>query len=241
MVGLLAGCFNQASPSTPDANQSTGAPQNASVAKAPWIATKNTTRINSSDPFEAATLVAKTLWPATGDDNRPAGVVIVDPSNWQVATASADLIHFPNNGPVLFAKKDQVPEVTINELKRLKPTGSKENQGVQAILVGDLDKKVEEQIQALGFKTDRIQASNPADYAQQIDAYYAKVAGGLPESVVVGSMDSPEFTLPAVNWIAHSPEPLLYVKKDEVPAETIKALQNRNGKAKIYLLGLLSC
>lgn len=237
MVGILSGCFDQSAQPTPDANQSTGAPQNASMAKAPWLATKNTTRINSSDPFEAATLVSKTLWPATGADNRPGGVVLLDPTNWQTAAVSTDLIHFPNNGPVLFTKKDEVPEVTLSELKRLKPAGPKENQGVQVILVGDLDKKVEDQMKTLGLKTDRIQANNPADYAKQIDAYYAKVSGSLPESVVVGSMDSPEFTLPAVNWISHMPEPLLYVKKDEVPNETIEALKNRNGKANIYLLG----
>ncbi|MCP1307472.1 cell wall-binding repeat-containing protein [Paenibacillus tyrfis] len=58
-----------------------------------------------------------------------------------------------------------------------------------------------------------------------------------PPSVVVGSMDSEEYTMPAVNWISHSPEPLLYVKKDEIPQETVDALKIRGGKANIYLLG----
>lgn len=203
----------------------------------PWVATKNTTRINTSDPLKAATLVSQTLWTSTTEQNRPNGVVLVNPDDWRTAAASTDLIHFPNNGPVLFTNKNQVPEVTINELKRLKPKGSKENNGVQVILIGDLDKKVQNQIEDAGFKTDRIEAKNPADYAKAIDTYYAKVSGSLPQSVVIGSMDSPEFTLPAVNWISHMPEPLLYVKKDQIPQETIDALKKRNGKANIYLLG----
>ncbi|MNI33840.1 putative cell wall binding repeat 2 [compost metagenome] len=43
--------------------------------------------------------------------------------------------------------------------------------------------------------------------------------------------------MPAVNWISHMPEPLLYVKKDEIPAETVDSLKTRGGKANIYLLG----
>ncbi|MDQ0219996.1 hypothetical protein ELQ35_02380 [Peribacillus cavernae] len=103
--------------------------------------------------------------------------------------------------------------------------------------MGDLDKKVQDQVEESGFKTERIEAENPADYAKAIDTYYAKVSGSLPQSVVVGSMDNSDFTLPAVNWISHMPEPLLYVKKDQVPQETIDALKKRNGEANIYLIG----
>ncbi|GAB7388454.1 hypothetical protein BSNK01_22910 [Bacillaceae bacterium] len=96
---------------------------------------------------------------------------------------------------------------------------------------------MKDQVKALGFKFEQIQANNPADYARAIDAYYAKAAGTIPQSVIIGSMDSSDFTLPAANWIAHMPEPLLYVKKDEIPQETVEALKTRKGQANIYLLG----
>ncbi|SEF65911.1 cell wall-binding repeat-containing protein [Paenibacillus sp. UNC499MF] len=236
----LTGCFGNPSNNTAGAGataQPATAGSGGNDSKTPWIASKNTTRINSSDPFEAAVLTSRTLWMATSDDNRPGGVVLVNPEEWQAALASADLIHHPNNGPVLFVNKDGIPDVTVRELKRLKPAGVASNQGVQAILVGNLDPKVEKQAKELGLKTDKIPADNPAAAAKAIDAYYAKVAKETPPSVIVGSSESKEYTMPAVNWISHMPEPLLYVSKDQVPQETIDALKTRGGKANIYLLG----
>ncbi|MEK5357960.1 cell wall-binding repeat-containing protein [Paenibacillus sp. FSL L8-0709] len=203
----------------------------------PWIGTKNTTRINTSDPVQAAVLVSRTLWTATTENNRPSSVVLTDVSNWQIAAASTDLIHHPSNGPVLFFDKDEVPSVTLEELKRLNPMGAEGNEGIQIVIVGPVTATVEEELKTLDMKIDKIEGDEPAAVAQAIDAYYAKAAGELPQAVIVGSMDSPEYTLPAVNWIAHMPEPLLYVKKDEIPAATIDALKERAGNATIYVLG----
>ncbi|MCP1307471.1 hypothetical protein [Paenibacillus tyrfis] len=38
----------------------------------------------------------------------------------------------------------------------MKPKGVGTNNGIQVILVGDLDPKVEEQVKGLGLKTDKI-------------------------------------------------------------------------------------
>ncbi|WP_054939802.1 cell wall-binding repeat-containing protein [Paenibacillus ihuae] len=202
-----------------------------------WVGTKNTTRINTSDPVQAAVLVSRTLWTAKTDNNRPSSVVLTDVSNWQIAAASTDLIHHPSNGPVLFFDKENVPSVTLEELKRLKPLGAEGNDNIQIVIVGPVASSVEEQLNSLDMKIDKIEGDDPAAIAQAIDAYYAKAAGELPQAVIIGSMDSPEYTLPAVNWIAHMPEPLLYVKKGEIPAATAEALNKREGKAAIYVLG----
>ncbi|MGY4759009.1 cell wall-binding repeat-containing protein [Paenibacillus caseinilyticus] len=241
-VLVLTGCLKAADSASQHEGHNMGnTGQQGAAAPAspgqPWIASKNTTRINTSDPAEAAVLVSRTLWPATGDANRPGGIVLANADEWQTALASADLIHHPNNGPVLFVKKDSIPEVTLNELKRLKPAGVEMNGGIQVVLAGDLEAKVEEQVKGLGFKTDKIPGGTPAAVAKAIDAYYSKVTKEVPPSVIVGSMDSQEYTMPAVNWIAHMPEPLLYVKKDEVPQETADALKARGGKANVYILG----
>ena len=45
------------------------------------------------------------------------------------------------------------------------------------------------------------------------------------------------YTTPAVNWISHMPEPLLYTEKNKVPEATIEALKMRKDKANIYVLG----
>ncbi|WP_205672137.1 cell wall-binding repeat-containing protein [Ammoniphilus sp. YIM 78166] len=236
---IIAGCTSKepdtAAPTTPTETPNTVSEPASN--QTPWVATKNTTRINTNDPTEAAVLVSQTLWTSTNEQNRPGAVILVNPDDWPIAAVSANLVHFPNNGPLLFTGKNEIPEITLNEIKRLNPTGAQENQGIQVILVGEFDNQVQEQLETLGFKTDHLQASSPADYGKVIDTYYAKAANEIPQSVVIGSMDSPEFTLPAVKWISHMSEPLLLVSKDEVPQETVDALQTRNGKANIYLLG----
>ncbi|MBW4080738.1 cell wall-binding repeat-containing protein [Paenibacillus sp. S150] len=228
----LAGC--SAGADTPSAQTDSGS---TSTVPVPWIATKNTTRINTSDPVQAAVLVSQTLWTAETKSNRPSSVVLTDVSSWQIAAASTDLIHHPSNGPVLFFTKDGIPEATLAELKRLKPMGAESNDGIQAVLVGPAADGVEDQLKALDLKVDKIEGEDPAAIAASIDTYYAKVSGALPQSVIIGSMDSPEYTLPAVNWIAHMPEPLLYVSKEEIPAATADALKARGGNAAIYILG----
>lgn len=232
LSAVLAGC--QSSNNAPS-----GSDKQASISSVdqPWIATKNTTRINTSDPTEAAVIVSQSLWTAQTKNNRPSSVVLTDVSNWQIAAVSADLIHHPNNGPILFTTKEGVPEATLAELKRLNPLGAEGNNGVQVVLVGPMASNVEEQLKRLDLKVDRIEGDEPAAVAQAIDTYYAKASGELPKAVIVGSMDSPEYTLPAVNWIAHMPEPLLYVTKDEIPDPTVNALKARGGSATIYILG----
>ncbi|WP_339803612.1 cell wall-binding repeat-containing protein [Paenibacillus sp. FSL R5-0744] len=232
LSAVLAGCQS-------GNNAPSGSDKQASISSVdqPWIASKNTTRINTSDPTAAAVIVSQTLWTAQTKNNRPSSVVLTDVSNWQIAAVSADLIHHPNNGPILFTTKEGVPEATLAELKRLNPLGAEGNNGVQVVLVGPMASNVEEQLKTMDLKVDRIEGDEPAAVAQAIDTYYAKASGDLPKAVIVGSMDSPEYTLPAVNWIAHMPEPLLYVTKDEIPDPTVNALKERGGSATIYILG----
>ncbi|WP_438432624.1 cell wall-binding repeat-containing protein [Gorillibacterium sp. sgz500922] len=233
-AGSLAGCSaDKASGRTDSANSATP----ATAAAAPWLATKNTTRIQSSDPVQAAVWVSQTLWPALSKASRPASVVLTDSADWRIAAASADLIHHPSNGPVLYLGKNEVPAATLAELKRLNPLGAEGNRGVQAVIVGDVGDQVKEELKQAGFKTDQIPGSDPAEVARAVDRYYANTAGELPQSVIVASSEQAEYTLPAVNWIAHMPEPLLYVGKDDIPAATAEALKERGGRAHIYLLG----
>lgn len=200
-------------------------------------ATKNVTRIAQDDPVKAAIETAQIVWPATSEANRPGTVLLGVTDNWATNLAAVTLIHHPNNGPLLYAGEDQIPEATMDEIERLNPIGSDTNNGVQVITVGDFADNVQQQLEDAGWKVDTITGSDPVELAAQLDAYYAKVADQLPTSVIVGAVESPDYTLPAANWIAHMPEPLLYVNRDGIPDATKEALAKRDGKANIYLLG----
>ena len=197
--------------------------------------TKNSTRLDANTPEDMSIKTSQTIWPATHKQNRPGAVILVSGGSWQAALASADLIHHPNNGPVLIAEKGKISGQIQNEIKRLNPTGTSD--GTQIMAVGEFDSKA---LQALNtFKIKELKGKNAADLAKEIDKEYAEAAGEYPKSVIIGSSedDAELYSLPAVNWIAHMPEPILYVNKKGIPEETAAALKKRDGKANIYILG----
>lgn len=235
---LLAGCESTMTVSSGEAAFYAGEPLVSEQAvHSPWIATKNMTRINSDDHVKAAVTISRTVWPGHIDEQRPNGVVLVPDEQWATAMAAADLIHFPNNGPLLYIKTDRLPEETRAELLRLKPKGTPDNKGVQVIVVGKVDGAVINEVKKLGLKMDVIAGDKPAEVAAAIDDYYARVSKERPMSVIIASSDEPAYALPAVNWIAHMQEPVLYVNKQGIPQATADALAKRRKKAVMYILG----
>ncbi|MDM5237650.1 cell wall-binding repeat-containing protein [Bacillus cereus] len=196
---------------------------------------KNVTRLNTNDPLKMAVLTSQTIWPATHKENQPGAVILVPVSDWQLGIASADLIHHPNNGPILFIEKEKVPEMTLKEIKRLNPLGTKD--GTQIMVMGDVGAAVLEQLK--DYKVKQIKETDPATFAKDVDKEYADITGNYPNSVIIGSSEEEGrlYTTPAVNWISHMPEPLLYVEKNKVPESTIEALKMRKDQANIYVLG----
>jgi hypothetical protein len=57
------------------------------------------------------------------------------------------------------------------------------------------------------------------------------------ENVMIGSMESYKYLLPATHWVSHMASGLLWVDQNSVPEATIEALKRRNGHARIYLFG----
>ncbi|WP_425272982.1 cell wall-binding repeat-containing protein [Parageobacillus thermantarcticus] len=198
-------------------------------------ATKNVTRINTDDPIELSVKVSQTVWPATHKENQPGGVILVPVENWQIALASVDFIHHPNNGPVLFTKDQKIPDAVIKEINRLQPLGTAD--GTQIMVMGNLKKSELNKLK--NFKLKQISETDPAAFAKEIDRFYSDIAGKTPQGVIIGSLEEKAklYTLIAANWIAHMEEPLLYVTENDIPQPTKVALQQRKGKANIYLLG----
>ena len=102
---------------------------------------------------------------------------------------------------------------------------------------GDVDASILEQLKE--YKVKQIKETDPATFAKDVDKEYADITGSYPNSVIIGSSEEEGrlYTTPAVNWISHMPEPLLYTEKNKVPEATIEALKMRKDKANIYVLG----
>ncbi|OMP68312.1 cell wall-binding repeat-containing protein [Domibacillus epiphyticus] len=199
------------------------------------VNTKNTTRLDTQDPIDASILISQIVWPATHEENQPGAVILVPNNNWQVGLAAADLIHNPTDGPVLLTEKDKLSAKTLNEIKRLNPKGTSD--GTQVMVMGGIYENVAKQLN--GYKVEAIDGTEPAQFAAAVDQKYAEISGGeFPKGVIIVSAEeeAKAYSLPAINWISHMPEPILYVTKDGIPDITKQALQERE-EANMYILG----
>ena len=224
----------------------------------PTITTKTTTRIYGADPFQEAVSVAQHIWtsalpenvPANAADNadRTRAVTLVTPDDPLTDITATPLIHFPDAAPILYVTNKGIPDVTLNELKRLGPVGIDRFNHVDAFLVGAAaNPGVESQLKAIGMKYHEVKAGDIPQLADTVDKLYGSISNPdfgvatMPgmEDVVVGSMDGKDwqYVLPATHWVAHMPTGLFWVHRDSIPSATIDALKRRAGKARIYLFG----
>ncbi len=223
----------------------------------PTYGTKTTQRLYGEDPFQEAVSVTQHVWPAAlpenapnennNDPDRPWGITLVTPDDPLTAITAVPLLHFPNDAPILYVTKSGIPKVTLNEIKRLGDTGISRYHSVDAFLIGAAaNPAVENQLKAMGMKYAAVTAPNVPALANTVDKLYGSIENpdtGVPnmdngaENVMVGSMQSYQYLLPATHWVAHMASGLQWVNKNSVPQPTIDALKRRNGQARIYLFG----
>jgi hypothetical protein len=111
----------------------------------------------------------------------------------------------------------------------LGPLGAKEAGGAQLIRVGDVPAPA-------GLRATSVTGRDPFALARAIDAFAGAARGRTSERVVIASADDPGYAMPAAAWAAKSGDPVLFVRRDAVPAATRAALAAHR-KPKIYLLG----
>ncbi|MDX6230732.1 MAG: hypothetical protein QOI76_4122 [Frankiales bacterium] len=225
----------------------------------PTITTKTTTRLYGTDPFQEAVSVTQHVWPAVisladpaennNDPDRPWGLTLLTPDDPLTDITAVPLLHFPNDAPILYVTKTGIPQVTLNEIKRLGDTGISRFNNVDAFLVGAAaNPAVQAQLKAIGVISYNVTAKTVPDLANKVDKLYGSIENpdtGVPNmsngatNVMIGSMDGTDYQylLPATHWVAHMASGLQWVHRNSVPAATIYALQRRNGHARIYLFG----
>ena len=225
----------------------------------PTIATKTTTRLFGTDPFEEAVSVTQHIWPAAvplnaptennNDPDRPWGLTLLTPDDPLTAITATPLLHFPDDAPILYVTKEGIPQVTLNEIRRLGDTGISRYNNVDAFLVGAAaNPAVANQLKAIGVKYVEVTAGSVPELANKVDQLYGSIENpdtGVPnmgngmENVMIGSMDGTDYRylLPATHWVAHMASGLQWVSKNSVPDATIDALERRDGMARIYLFG----
>ena len=195
-------------------------------------ATKNTTRLGGADAAVDAAAVAQAVFPsaATGPAGRPRAVALVDLRDWQAGIAAGMLAAAPVGAAVLVSDGARLPPVTSAALARLRPRGAQALGDAQVIRVGPRPPA------AGGLRSRRISGADPYELAAAVDSAFSRAKGELSKQVVVVSGERPEHGMAAAAWAARSGDSVLFVRRDEVPAATVRALRDRR-RPQIFLLG----
>ena len=195
----------------------------------PNVATKNTTRVGGADAVANAAAVARAVFPAETPGSHPGAVALVDGRDWRVGVAAAVLGSRPVRAPILFSQGRDLPDATRDALTALAPTGARAAGGAQVIRVGDVARPP-------GVRTTDLTAKDPFALARAVDAFHAATRGQASRRVLVVSADAPAFAVPAAAWAAKAGDPVLFVRRDAVPAQTRAALRSHR-RPDIYVLG----
>ncbi|MDQ3632204.1 MAG: cell wall-binding repeat-containing protein [Actinomycetota bacterium] len=196
----------------------------------PAFATKNTTRVAASDPVAVAAGVARSVFPGLTPESRPDVVALVDKRDWRTALAASALMSNPVGAPLLLSDaSEELPAASQKALDALDPKGSKAAGGAEVIRIGSVPRPD-------GRKTTDIPGGDPFALAQALDAFQAAARGKTSDRVIIVSADDPRFAAPAAAYAAKSGDPILFARKNQLPAATRAAIRTHQ-QPKIYVLG----
>ena len=195
----------------------------------PTFATKNTTRVGGSDATATAAAVARAVYPATTRNSRPGAVALVDRGDWRTALAAAALMAPPIDAPMLLTDGEEMPAASEAALRALRPTGADEVGRAQLIRIGETP-------EVDGLRSSDVGGANPFARARAIAGVLSAARGRTPDQALIVSAENASFAMPAAAWAAKSGDPILFTTRDEVPPETVRALEAMDDP-RIYVLG----
>ncbi len=186
--------------------------------------TLNTTRICGNDPVDISIETSKIGFSYM----KPNAVILVNKNEVFDGIAASALVHLPIDAPILLIDKNMVGDNTLKEIKRLKPKGYK---GTQVFLVGNISRNVERELNQLGLSTYFITGRNHYETA-------CEVLKARPEfkNIIIMSGEDYSEGIAAAYYSAHHGDPILFVKKDNIPASTLTTLKKLH-HVNVYILG----
>jgi putative cell wall-binding protein len=197
----------------------------------PVIATRNTTRINGSDPVDISLAAALAAYPTTGPGTPPAAVTVVGADDWQSGIVAASFSASPIGSPILLAPSGTLSEDALSVIGQLDPTGSPTTDSTEVFTFGNVAPPG-------GFEVRAVRGPDPASLAVRAAGLKAKLDGNPPDAFVVVSSEDPDFATPAAAWAARSGDPVLFTGRDEAPEATIEFLkQKENSDVPVFVLG----
>src|SRR3954447_2800543 len=238
LVLLLAGCSvgggsdegGGGSPGVPVSPPKSSQPDAAAQLGFPTVATRNTIRVGGGDAVTDLAGVASAVFPATGKDDRPHAVALVDKDDWQGAIAGSVLTAQPLGAPLRASDDGKLPAATSDVIDRLKPGGSDLARDAQVIRIGPKPPAPS------GLKSGKIAARDPYATAAAVDRFFTAIRGKPSPHVIVASGEQSAYAMPAAAWAAGSGASVLFPRRNKVPTSTMQAIAAHD-KPDIYVLG----
>ncbi|MBU3199852.1 cell wall-binding repeat-containing protein [Clostridium estertheticum] len=186
--------------------------------------TLNTTRICGRSSVGFATEISKIGY----SNMNPNAVILINKNEVFDGIASAPLVHFPINAPILLTDPYNLTLVTLKEIQRLSPKGYN---GIQVILVGNISINIINQLRIAGFTSKLITGNNHYETACKIPAERKDFKNVL----IVSGEDYSEGIVSSY-WSAHHGDPILFVRKNDIPYCTLNAIRKMND-INLYIIG----
>lgn len=180
----------------------------------------NPIRLGGVNRYETSVQIAKQGWP-----NGSAYVVLATGNNYPDALSAAPLAQ-KYNAPILLTDKT-LPQVTLNEITRLKPT--------QIFICGGtgaISKTIESQLNGLGILTERLEGKDRYETSVAIAKKLGSTSGEL---VLVNGFEWSD-ALSISPIAAKKGIPILLTDKSVFP-DSVKSFVNSNSFYTTYVLG----
>ncbi|WP_434511225.1 cell wall-binding repeat-containing protein [Desulfitobacterium sp. AusDCA] len=183
--------------------------------------TVNTTRLGGSDRFETSVAISKSGW-----ENGSTYAVLATGNDYPDALSAAPLAK-KYNAPILLTDTKTIPQVTLDEIKRLNTTYIFICGGTGAV-----SQEIENQLNSMGITTERLMGADR--YATSV-AIANKLGNGSGKLMVANGYDWSD-ALSVSSIAAKEGIPIILTDKDNLP-DSLQSFIGNTNFSKAYVLG----
>jgi hypothetical protein len=195
------------------------------------VTTRNTSRVGGAEAAVDAAAVARVVYEGLTAGSRPQAVVLVNQRDWPAALLASSLAGAPLNAPILYAEGDTLPQVTLEALEAMHPTGATSLGGAQVIRIATRAKL------PARYALDNVATGDPASMAAEVERRLVRAAGSSPhQAIVLSSGASRSLQMPAAGLAAESGTPILMTTGPKLAAAAAATLHSMHHPS-IYVMG----
>ncbi|WP_368487526.1 cell wall-binding repeat-containing protein [Clostridium sp. BJN0013] len=188
------------------------------------LLTPDTSRICGVNSIDTSIKLAQLIFA----HSNPGAVILLNKNEIFDAITASSLLHHPINAPILFTERFELNRKTLDEILRLKPKGYNE---IDVILVGNLSRNIQRQLNYAGLNTYHIFGRNHYETACNIFDFKHDT-----KNILIVSGENYQEILPVAYFSAHHGDSILFVNNNKIPYCTLERIKKITG-VNVYIIG----